>query len=95
MSPTLSAANRNASFAGLSQSSDRASLLPTTPTLRLLEITCGLSRDQADSLAAPDDSQRPSFPDRPSALNASQAFGVITCGLLLSAIVAALIVSLG
>ena len=71
-------------------------MLRTTPTLRLLEITGGLNRNQAATLpAAPAPSQRSSFPDRPSALNASQAFGVVTCGLLLAAIVAALIVSLG
>jgi len=34
------------------------------------------------------------FPERPSDLNATQIFGVITCAFLLSAIVAALIVSL-
>ena len=69
--------------------------LTTTPTLRILEIACGLKRTQAgsllDSSAAP---QRHAFPERPSDLNAYQAFGVVLCGLLISSIVAALIVSL-
>jgi hypothetical protein len=97
MSPTFSAANRNASFARLPESGDRASLLPTTPTLRLLEIVCGLPNDRSQPAhTAPDrPSTRAPFPDRPSALTATQAFGVVTCGLLLSAIVAALIISLG
>jgi hypothetical protein len=97
MSPTLSATNRNASFTGLPHSSDRASLLPTTPTLRLLEITGCLSRDRSERLPSTrsDDQPQSAFPDRPSALTASQAFGVVTCCFLLSAIVAALIISLG
>lgn len=97
MSPSVSAAHRTPSFAGFSESSDRASLLPTTPTLRLLEIVCGVPRDQSQPVhAAPARaSGHAQFPDRPSALNATQAFGVITCAFLLSAIVAALIISLG
>ncbi|MGC4070972.1 MAG: hypothetical protein QM760_00315 [Nibricoccus sp.] len=35
------------------------------------------------------------FPERPSDLNLTQAVGVVLCGLLLSAIAAALIISLG
>lgn len=69
--------------------------LTTTPTLRLLEVACGLNRAQVESLiAAPSARQRHAFPERPSDLNAYQAFGVVLCGLLLSSIVAALIVSL-
>jgi hypothetical protein len=69
--------------------------LTTTPTLRILEVACGLDRHQIESLlASPTARQRHAFPERPSELNAYQAFGVVLCGLLLSSIVAALIVSL-
>lgn len=71
-------------------------IVPTTPTLRLLEITCGITRDQAETLlTGPSRRHQATFPDRPSALNAYQAFGVVTCCFLLSAIVAAVIISLG
>ena len=70
--------------------------LTTTPTIRLLEIACGLNRTDSESLIATHHDARPrhAFPDRPSELNAYQAFGVVLCGLLLSSIVAAVIVSL-
>lgn len=95
MSPTFSAAHRNASFTGLHKPSELATLLPTTPTLRLLEVACGLNRAQVESLLAAPARPRHHFPERPSDLNAHQAVGVVLCGLLLSAIVGALIISLG
>lgn len=96
MSTTFSTTHRNPSRTSRSRPAGPASLLPTTPTVRILEITCGLSQGQVESLLAVRSSRGlDAFPDRPSALNAYQAFGVVTCCLLLSAIVAALIISLG
>jgi len=92
MNPSFPAANRNPALAGL----DEAPALPVTPTLRLLEISCGLSRQQVEALLrSPSPARRLSFSTEASAHPAYHAFGVITCGLLLSAIVAALIISLG
>jgi hypothetical protein len=91
MSPSHSADLRNHSLAGR----DESPALSTTPTLRLLEVTCGLDRSQLEKiLNASPASTRFSFHATPGQTSVYHTFGVITCALLLSATVAAFIVSL-
>jgi hypothetical protein len=91
MNPSVSATPRNAFSLHESPASTR---LPSTPTARLLEVACGLSREEIEAMLSASQPKHTAFPDRPSALNGYQTFGVITCAFLLSAIVAALIISL-
>jgi hypothetical protein len=59
-------------------------------------VSCGLSRPQLEKiLRASPATPRFSFRATPCQTSAYHTFGIITCALLLSATVAALIVSLG
>jgi|GEM_PF-6576080 len=92
MPPTLPAAPRARPF----RKSAGQPVPAATSTIRLLEITCGLDRQQIESLLAraPVATALPFRPSAGSRCGSYRAFGVVVCCLLLSAIVAALIVSL-
>ena len=85
MNASLSANTRDEALAGF----DDAATWSTTPTLRLLEVTCRLTRTQLDAMlnAPPAAPRRLARPDT-TRQTAYQAINTIVCSVLLSAALA-------